>query len=124
MNFRNFKLHKSKQFIHIIKRLLVMKKLQKEFGFSFPLSHKIVRNLRIVKEHIGDLAVEGSVTFHPSVGRLTSLEDRYEVEIDFIKWNGTDIKPVLELTGLMDEVQEAAMRYCVSLVEENIRKAA
>ena len=124
MNFRNFKLHKSKQFIHIIKCLLVMKKLQKEFGFTFPLSHKIVRNLRIVKEHIGDLEVEGSVSFKPSVGRLTSLEDRYEVEIDFIKWNGTDIKPVLELTGLMDEVQEAAMRYCVGLVEENIRKAA
>ena len=124
MNFRNFKLHKFKEFIHIIKRLLVMKKLQKEFGFSFPLSHKIVRNLRIVKEHIGDLEVEGSVSFNPSVGRLTRLEDRYEVEIDYIRWQGTDIKPVLELTGLMDEVQDAALRFCVSLVEENVKKAA
>lgn len=101
-----------------------MKKLQKSFGFTYPLSHKIVRNLRIVKEHVGDLAVEGSVSFNPSVGRLTSLEDRYEVEIDFIRWNGTDIKPVLELTGLIDEVQEAALRYCCTLVEEKIRKAA
>lgn len=101
-----------------------MKKFQKEFGFTYPLSHKIVRNLRIVKEHIGDLEVEGSVSFAPSVGRLTSLEDRYAVDIDFIRWKGTDIKPVLELTGLIDEVQEAALRYCVSLVEEDLKKAA
>ena len=101
-----------------------LKKIQKEFVFLFPLSHKIVRNLRIVTAHIGDLEVEGSVSFHPSVGRLTSLEDRYEVEIDFIKWKGTDIKPVLELTGLLDEIQEAALRHCIYLAENNTRKAA
>jgi hypothetical protein len=38
------------------------------------------------------------------------------VDIDFVKWNGTDIKPVLELTGMMDEIQEAALRHCVSAI--------
>jgi hypothetical protein len=46
------------------------------------------------------------------------------VDIDFVKWNGTDIKPVLELTGMMDEIQEAALRHCVSLFESTLTKAA
>jgi hypothetical protein len=44
------------------------------------------------------------------------------VDIDFVKWNGTDIKPVLELTGMMDEIQEAALRHCVSLFESTLPK--
>jgi hypothetical protein len=98
--------------------------VKKEFRFQFPLNHKIVRNLRIVNEHIGDLAIEGSASFNPNVSILSHLDERYEVDIDFIKWNGTDIKPVLELTGLMDDVQEAALRYCVSLFNNQMDKAA
>ena len=102
----------------------MMKKVKKEFCFRYPLNQKVVRNLRIVNEHIGDLEVEGSVVFNPSVSILSHLEERYSMDIDFIKWNGTDIKPVLELTGLMDEIGEAALRHCAGLFDQTLDKAA
>jgi hypothetical protein len=101
-----------------------MRRVDKNFEFRFPLQHKIVRNLKIVNEHVGDLQVEGSVQLNPSVSILSHLDERYTVDIDFVKWNGTDIKPVLELTGMMDEIQEAALRHCVSLFENTLTKAA
>jgi hypothetical protein len=101
-----------------------MRRVDKNFEFRFPLQHKIVRNLKIVNEHVGDLQVEGSVQLNPSVSILSHLDERYTVDIDFVKWNGTDIKLVLELTGMMDEIQEAALRHCVSLFESNLTKAA
>jgi len=101
-----------------------MRQATKNFDFQFPLNHKIVRNLKIVNEHIGDLQVEGSASLNASVSVLSHLDERYSVDIDFIKWNGTDIKPVLELTGLMDDIQEAALRHCVSLFQNPLNKAA
>lgn len=101
-----------------------MKRVTKEFQFHFPLNHKIVRNLRLVNEHVGDLLVEGSASFNPSVSALSHLDERYEVDIDFIKWNGTDIKPVLELTGMTDDIQDAALRYCASLFSNQLDRAA
>lgn len=101
-----------------------MKKVKKEFSFRFPLNHKIVRNLRIVNEHVGDLQVEGFVSFDPSVSLLSHLEERYAVDIDFIRWNGTDIKPVLELTGLLDDIQDAALRYSATLFQPALGQAA
>jgi hypothetical protein len=101
-----------------------MRQATKNFDFQFPLNHKIVRNLKIVNEHIGDLQVEGSASLNSSVSILSHLEERYSVDIDFVKWNGTDIKPVLELTGLMDDIQEAALRHCVSLFRNTLNKAA
>ena len=101
-----------------------MRQATKNFGFPFPLNHKIVRNLKIVNEHIGDLQVEGSASLNSSVSILSHLDERYSVDIDFVKWNGTDIKPVLELTGLMDDIQEAALRHCVSLFQNSLNKAA
>jgi hypothetical protein len=101
-----------------------MRRVAKNFEFRFPLQHKIVRNLKIVNVHVGDLQVEGSVQLNPSVSILSHLDERYTVDIDFVKWNGTDIKPVLELTGMMDEIQEAALRHCVSLFESTLTKAA
>jgi hypothetical protein len=58
------------------------------------------------------------------VSVLSHLDERYNVDIDFIKWNGTDIKPVLELSGMLDEIQEAALRYSAGLFEHTINKAA
>jgi len=101
-----------------------MRRLATPFDFTFPLQHKIVRDLKIVNEHVGDLQVEGSVLINPSVSVLSHLDERYAIDIDFIKWNGTDIKPVLELTGLMDDIQEAALRYCASLSQNTMNKAA
>jgi hypothetical protein len=101
-----------------------MKRIKKDFTFQFPLNHKIVRDLRIVNEHVGDLVVEGAASFNPSATILSHLEERYEVDIDFIKWNGTDIRPVLELTGLADDIHEAALRHCVALFQNTLGKAA
>jgi len=101
-----------------------MRQATKSFEFSFPLNHKIVRNLKIVNEHVGDLKVEGSAALNSSVSILSHLDERYNVDIDFVKWNGTDIKPVLELTGLMDDINEAALRHCASLFQTQLNQAA
>lgn len=101
----------------------MMKNTTKDFRFSFPLKHKVVRDLKIVTEHIGDLQVEGVGYFNPSASRL-DIFDRYSVDIDFVKWNGADIKPVLEITGGMDEIVEASVRYFASEFEHDLGQAA
>jgi len=98
-------------------------RIHKEFTFHYPLKHKVVRDLKIVTEHIGDLVVEGVGYFDPSASVLDIFE-RYSVDIDFVKWNNTDIKPVLEVTGAMDDVAEASIRYFANAFENSSRKAA
>jgi hypothetical protein len=100
-----------------------MRNIIQEFSFHFPLKHKVVRDLKIVTEHIGDLEVEGVGYFDPSASAL-DIFDRYNVDIDFVKWQGADIKPVLEVTGAMEEIQEAAVRYFAGAFENSINKAA
>ena len=95
----------------------------KEFTFHYPLKHKVVRDLKIVTEHVGDLVVEGVGYLNPSASVL-DIFDRYNVDIDFVKWNNTDIKPVLEVTGTMDEIVEAAIRYFARESENRSGKRA
>jgi hypothetical protein len=97
--------------------------IHKEFTFHYPLKHKVVRDLRIVTEHVGDLEIEGTGYFDPTASVL-DIFDRYSVDIDFVKWNGTDIRPVLEVTGAMDDIIEAAIRYFAGAFENGINKAA
>ena len=100
-----------------------MRNTTQEFSFHFPLKHKVVRDLKIVTEHVGELEVEGVGYFNPLASAL-DIFDRYNVDIDFVKWNGSDIKPVLEVTGAMDEIQEAAIRFFAGEFENRISKAA
>jgi hypothetical protein len=100
-----------------------MHKLKKEFIFHYPLKHKVVKDLKIVTEHVGDLVIEGIGYFDPSASPI-DVFDRYSVDIDFVKWNGTDIKPVLEVTGTLEDVEEAAIRYFANLLESGMQKAA
>ena len=100
-----------------------MRRISKQFLFKYPLKHKVVRNLKIVTEHVGDLQVEGSGYFDASSSVL-DIFDRYMVDIDFVRWNGTDIKPVLEVTGAMDEITEAAIRYFANLSDATMQNAA
>src|SRR5215217_195189 len=102
---------------------MVMHKLKKEFIFHYPLKHKVVRDLKIVTEHVGDLVIEGIGYFDPSASPI-DVFDRYSVDIEFVKWNGTDIKPVLEVTGTMEDLEEAAIRYFANLLENGTAKAA
>ena len=100
-----------------------MRKLKREFSYHYPLKHKVVRDLKIVTEQVGDLVVEGFGYFNPSASRLDIFE-RYSVDIDQVKWNGTDIKPVLEVTGAMDEIVEASVRFFAGAFENSMNKAA
>ncbi|MFL5772886.1 MAG: hypothetical protein ACJ75F_07000 [Flavisolibacter sp.] len=100
-----------------------MNKSTKDFSFYYPLKHKVVRDLKIVTEHIGDLEVHGIGYFDPSASAL-DIFDRYAVDIDFIKWNGTDIKPVLEITGTVEEITEAAIRFFAEDFEREHKNAA
>lgn len=100
-----------------------MKNTTRDFRFFFPLKHKVVRDLKIVTEHVGELQVEGIGYFNPSASRL-DIFDRYSVDIDFVKWNGADIKPVLEVTGGMDEIIEASIRYFAGSFENELNHAA
>lgn len=100
-----------------------MKNTTRDFRFFFPLKHKVVRDLKIMTEHVGNLEVEGVGYFNPSASRL-DIFDRYSVDIDFVKWNGADIKPVLEVTGGMDEIIEASIRYFASEYENGMGQAA
>ena len=100
-----------------------MKNSAKDFRFYFPLKHKVVRDLKIVTEHVGNLEIEGVGYFNPSASRL-DVFDRYTVDIDAVRWNGTDIKPVLEVTGGMEEIIEASIRYFAHDFENGIEQAA
>ena len=100
-----------------------MKRIRRPFSFHFPLKHKVVRDLKIVTEHAGDLLVEGFGYFNPSASRL-DIFDRYSVDIDFVKWHGTDIRTVLEVMGNMDEITEAAVRYFARVADNSFNQAA
>ena len=100
-----------------------MHKLKKEFIFHYPLKHKVVKDLKIVTEHVGDLVIEGVGYFDPSASPI-DVFDRYSVDIEFVRWYGTDIKPVLEVSGTIEDVEEAAIRYFANLLESGMQKAA
>ena len=100
-----------------------MKKTTKDFTVHYPLKHKVVRDLKIVTEHIGDLIVEGKGYLNPSASVL-DIFDRYMVDIDFVKWNGTDIKPVLEVTDSLDEIIEAAVRFIAEDFQKHLDRAS
>ena len=100
-----------------------MRKTPTAFEFTYPLKQKVVRNLRIVTDHVGDLQVEGIGYFNPSASVL-DIFDRYTVDIEYIKWNGTDIKPVLEITGGFEDIHEAAIRHFAEQFQTNYKHAA
>lgn len=103
-------------------------KLSKPFDFSYPLYHKVVRDLKIITEKVGDLVISGVAYMNPYESVLSS--DRYDFDIDFIKWNGTDIKPVMEVIGDMNEIGEATLLHVarvfadesmMELLEESVK---
>lgn len=95
------------------------------FQFHYPLKYKVVRDLKIVTEQVGDLVVEGVGYFNPSASPI-DVFDRYAVDLDQVKWNGTDIRPVLEVMGNLEDIEEAAIRYFASMLENSsdLRAAA
>lgn len=100
-----------------------MRKQKKAFTFHYPLKNKVVRDLKIVTEHVGELVIEGTGYFNPTASPI-DVFDRYSVDIDFVKWNGADIKPVLEVMGNLEDIEEAAIRYFANELESSLRHAA
>lgn len=100
-----------------------IRKQQQSFQFYYPLKYKVVRDLKIVTEQVGDLEVEGVGYFNPSASPI-DVFDRYAVDIEAVKWNGSDIKPVLEVMGNIEDIEEAAIRYFASMLEGGMRQAA
>lgn len=96
---------------------VMSKRKMKAFSFSYPLKNRVVRNLRLVTVLVGYLQVEGIGYFNPGFSSF-DVANRYEVDIEFVKWKGTDIKPVLEVTGDMDEIEESAIRHFASMIEQ------
>lgn len=92
-------------------------KKEQAFQFSFPLSNRVVRNCRIITEHVGDLVIEGVGYFNQNVSPLDPEESRYGADIDFIRWNGVDIKPVLETSCevLYADILDAATQHASTL---------
>lgn len=97
-----------------------MPKVKKIFQFNYELKHTVVRDLRIVKETVGFLTVECVGYFNKNASPIDAIYDRYAVDIEFVRWEGADIKPVLEVTGSMDEIEESAVRYFANLLTDSI----
>jgi hypothetical protein len=76
---------------HPFKRLNKMKK-QRSFTLTYPLTHKVVRDLKIVDELAAKLTVEGSV--YPSG----------DVDIDFVWYGGEDLRAILEAVDYLDTI--------------------
>lgn len=96
-------------------------KLQKEFEFNYPLTQKAVRDLKIVTEHVGDLNISGVAYMYPNESVISGR--RYDYDIDHIKWNGTDVKSLLEAIGDTNEICEATLAhaaYVFNNKDENV----
>lgn len=97
--------------------LFRQKQSPRSFTFDFPLKHKVVRDLKIAVEYVGDLKVE-AVGYCNTAEHRIDIFDRYSVDIDFVFWDFCNIKPVLEVTGGLAEITEAAVRHFAALCEK------
>lgn len=94
-----------------------MRKITQDFEINYPLIKKVVRDLKIVRETVGELVVTGTAYFNPDKSVLDTHE-RYSIDIDFINWNGTDIKPVIDFFEL-DEIETYCTKEAAKLFEDH-----
>lgn len=116
VNFINFIPHKSRE-----KLSQTMSSIA--FTHTYPLRQKMVRDLKVVFQPVGELEVDaiGQVlTTAPSL----DIFDQYAVEIRAVRWKGTDILPVLEVAGMMEEIIEASVRHLARRMEKGLNQAA
>lgn len=95
-----------------------MQQIKREFSFPYKLTHKVVRDLKLQDETIGELMVDCVGFFNPNVSPI-DVHDRYSVEIDFIRWNGTDIKAVCDFFDATSDILDAATRYFANLIDNS-----
>lgn len=104
-----------------MKKIKDMAKKRLLFQFNFPLTKKVVRNCQFEWDYIGDLEIAGVGYFNPNAS-VIDVDNRYSADIDFVKWQGQDIKSVLEMTSeaTMDEIFSAALQHIAGLFEQSI----
>lgn len=100
-----------------------MSKVTKSFSFPYPLKHKVVRDLKIVTETIGVMQVN-CIGYEDTTALKTEPYDRYAVDVEAVIFDGVDVRPVLEVTGGLDDVTEAAIRYFASQQDSLTNKTA
>ena len=99
-------------------QLITSRKKQHTFKFPFVLKQQVVENLKIVTKVVGHLEVEAIGYIHQEYSYL-EVNDRYSVDIEFIRWNGTDMRPVVEVLGGMEDIEDAAIRELAQLDHAN-----
>jgi hypothetical protein len=95
--------------VNFLKLKTMATKISKNFEIIYPLRRRTVSDLKIVSDHLGDLIVTGKAYCDPT-SLTTELHERISLDIDFVKFNGTDIKPVLEVGEQMEEIEEFCLR--------------
>jgi hypothetical protein len=95
-----------------------MAKIRQNFEITYPLRTRVVRDLKIITEKVGDLLIMGTAYCNPDVS-IVDVLNRHTVDIDFIKWNGTDIKPVLDATGNLVEIEEFCIKHSEKLFNQD-----
>lgn len=98
-------------------------KKEKFFSFTYPLKQKVVRDLKIVTEHVADLIVSG-VAYENLHFPKSEPYDRWTADIDYVKYQGVDIRPIMEVTGGMEEIYDAAEKHAATLFEDAQSKVA
>lgn len=96
----------------------------KSFSFTFHLTRKIVRNLKIQTETM-DLQVQGLAEFDPTRSKIDPY-NRYRADIAFIYYNGVDVAPLLEFLDdtKLGEIEDAAIRHAAHLFTDSEKEVA
>lgn len=76
-----------------------MAKLTKQFQFCIPVTATGKSNSRLTQTHIGNIEIDAVATFY--------FNEDPDIDYNSIKWNGTDIFPLLDnFSGADDILQE------------------
>ena len=62
-------------------------------------------------EHITDLLVTGTGYIHNGTTLLDPIEERYDFDIDEIKYDGKNIYPIMEVLGGLDDIEAACFHH-------------
>ena len=93
-----------------------MSKLKKSFSFEIPVTNLSTVNSTITSTLIGNIEIDGVVTL---------MHDRdHEIDYNHIKWNGTDILPLLDnfpgADDMMDSIMEASMNHIANTFDLDV----
>jgi hypothetical protein len=102
-----------------------MAKQSKEFHFIYPLTQKVVRDLRIVTEHVTDLHISGTAYKDTSDSAFIEDEsDRFSADVDCVLYLNRNIKDVLTAFNVdLDPIEAAAKSHAQYLFDIKTQEA-